>query len=119
MHAYHLLDNNLNLITIASLMPESNLIAGRLTLGCGAQRRLQRLKPLQLHAQAGVDRQLAGAAGDAPRVVELGVQSGGAGDGEVGALTEGAAVASQGRRDERQAQGLGLKQSNRLSVCNF
>ena len=69
-------------------------------MGCAAERRLERLEPPQLHAQAGVER-FPGAGKQA--VEESGVESGGAADGEVGALAE-AFVVRQRRRDERQAQ---------------
>ena len=74
------------------------------TFGCAAERRLERLEPLQLYVQAGVKRELA-------TVEESGVESGGAPDGEVGASAE-APVVRQGRRDERQAKALSCKQTS-------
>ena len=79
------------------------------TLGRAAEGRLESLEPLQLDAQAGVERELV--AGIGPVVEESGVDSGGAPDGEVGASAE-APVVRQGRRDERQAEALSCKQSS-------
>ena len=84
--------------------------------GRAAQGGLQvRLEPLQLHAQAGVQRELAGGGKDAPRAEERGVQRGGAADGEARASPEAAAAArrrgaerrAQVRRDVRQPEGFG------------
>jgi hypothetical protein len=88
---------------------ESTLI----TLGCGAERGLERLEPLQLHGQAGVEREGAGSGGLAV-VEEGGVEGGGAADGEVGAAAE-AAVVSKERRDERQAKAFSCDKKKGLS----
>jgi hypothetical protein len=74
--------------------------AGVPTLFRAAQRWLQGVEPPQLHAGAGVENKLAHTRDVSE---ETGVQSGGAGDGEVGASAE-AAVVRQIGRDERQLE---------------
>jgi hypothetical protein len=74
------------------------------TSGRPAERRLERLEPLQLHPQAGVERELV-------VVEESGVESGGSPDCEVGASAE-APVMREGRRHERQSQALSCEQSS-------
>jgi hypothetical protein len=92
-------------VVVASWVMQCNTHA----FGRGAERALERLEPLQLHAQAGVEREHA-AAGGIPAVEEAGVEGGGAPDGEVGAAPEAprpvARLRLQERRDQRQAQAL-------------
>lgn len=82
-------------------------------MGRAAQRGHQRLEPRELHVEAGVEGELAAGAGDVPVVEEAGVQRGGAGDGEVGAAAEAAAV-SQVRRHERQTEAGSCSQAGGL-----
>jgi hypothetical protein len=86
-------------------------------LGCGAERGLERLEPLQLHAQAGVERELVPVVDDRRRrlaavVEEGGVDGGGGPDREVGAAAE-APVVRQEWRDQRQAQALSCARASR------
>ena len=62
-----------------------------ITLVRFAQGRLEVLEPFELHLKAGVEREQAGAR-TVPDVEEAGVDSGGAADGEVGALPEAPVV---------------------------
>ncbi|EEE54138.1 hypothetical protein OsJ_00927 [Oryza sativa Japonica Group] len=79
---------------------------------CRAKRRLERLEPAQLNAEAGVDRERAGARRRIAGVEDAGVEGGGGANGEVCAAAE-APVVSQEWRQERHPQAFGCKQASK------
>uniref|UniRef100_A0A0E0FIM8 Protein kinase domain-containing protein n=1 Tax=Oryza nivara TaxID=4536 RepID=A0A0E0FIM8_ORYNI len=76
------------------------------------ERRLERLEPAQLNAEAGVDRERAGARRRIAGVEDAGVEGGGGANGEVCAAAE-APVVSQEWRQERHPQAFGCKQASK------
>jgi hypothetical protein len=84
----------------------------RLALRGAAQGRLQGLEPPQLHARGGIENKLAYTRDISE---ETGVQSGGAGDGEVGTSAE-AAVVRQERRDKRHPEFLSCTPAGRPNI---
>ena len=92
-------------------------------MGCAAQGRLEGLEPLQLHAQAGVEGELAAGGRDAPLAEELHVEGGGGPDGEARALPEarrrggGGERRAQVRRGVRQLQAFSCMRSRRSAMA--
>lgn len=88
-----------------------------ITLVRFAQGRLELFEPSELHLEAGVEREQAGAR-TVPDVEEAGVETGGAADGEVGALPE-APFVRQVRRHQRQPQALSWKLYMYMSITTM